>query len=59
MSAKMYFVMYPGVKNNNDVLATNGRSAVLLNVLKRLVGCQRLGKLLSCLWTELVASKTV
>ena len=64
MSAKMYFVMYPGVKNtinkqtNNDVLATNGRGTVLLNVLEGCVGRQRLGKLLPCLWTELVASKT-
>ena len=51
-------VMYPGVKNTNDVLATNGRRKVLLNILEGFVGCQHLGKLLSCLWTELVASKT-
>ena len=45
-------------ENRNDVLATNGRGAVLLNVLEGFVGCQHLGKLLPCLWTELVASKT-
>ena len=39
-------------------MATNGRRKVLLNVLDGCVGCQHLGKLLSCLWTELVLSKT-
>ena len=60
MSAKnaIYLVDHPGVKNTNDVLATNGRRKVLLNILEGFVGCQHLGKLLSCLWTELVASKT-
>ena len=41
----------------NDVLATNGRRKVLLDVLEGFVGCEHLGKLLPCLWTEVVVSK--
>ena len=59
MSAKIECILSITLqdKMSNDVLATNGRRAVLLNVLEGFVGCQHLGKLLSCLWTEFVASK--
>ena len=59
MSAKIQnsFCQRPWSQKRNDVLATNGRKTVLLNVLERAVRCQHLGKLLSCLWTELVVPK--
>ena len=60
MSAKIECILSITLqdKMSNDVLATNGRRAVLLNVLEGFVGCQHLGKLLPCLWTEVVFVKT-
>ena len=60
MSAKIQSILSTTLqdKMGNDVLATNGRRTVLLNVLEGFVGCQHLGKLLSCPWTEFVVAKT-